>query len=81
MPFIHANGIQLYYEIKGNGLPLLIISGTGSDLRHPRPKDPPLMDFQVLRYDQRGLGQSDKPHTFYSMTDYADDAEALLNKL
>lgn len=81
MPFIQANGIQLYYEIKGNGVPLLIISGTGSDLRHQRPKDPPLMDFQVLRYDQRGLGQSDKPDTFYSMADYADDAEALLDKL
>ena len=35
MPFINVNGIQLYYEIDGEGPPLLIISGTGADLAKP----------------------------------------------
>ncbi len=35
--------------------------------------------FDVLAYDQRGLGRSGKPDVAYSMADYADDAAALLD--
>tara|TARA_B100000214_G_scaffold372275_1_gene350221 strand:+ start:393 stop:1196 length:804 start_codon:yes stop_codon:yes gene_type:complete len=81
MPFIAANGIQLYYEMEGDGSPLLIISGTGADLRNPRPKNPHLNGFRVLRYDQRGLGQTASPKANYTMADYADDAASLLDSL
>ena len=81
MPFINVNGIQLHYEIEGNGTPLLIISGTGADLRNPRPDYPTFEGFQVLRYDQRGLGQTASPKGTYTMGDYADDAASLLNNL
>ena len=81
MPFIPINGIQLYYEIEGDGPPLLIISGTGADLRNPRPENPTLNGFRVLRYDQRGLGQSGNPKGTYTMADYADDAASLLESL
>ncbi len=81
MPFCQANGVNLYYEIEGKGERLLFISGTGSDLRNtPRLTDGPLVDsFEVLAYDQRGLGQSGVPPGPYSMADYADDAAALLD--
>jgi len=81
MPFIPVNGIQLYYEIEGDGPPLLVISGTGADLRNPRPENPTLTGFQVLRYDQRGLGQTESPKGTYTMKDYADDAASLLESL
>ena len=81
MPFINVNGIQLHYEIEGNGTPLLIISGTGADLRNPRPDYPTFEGFQVLRYDQRGLGQTASPKGTYTMGDYADDAASLLDNL
>ena len=81
MPFGSANGISLYYELDGAGERLLFISGTGADLRHqPRLSDGPLVNaFEVLAYDQRGLGQSDVPEGPYTMADYADDAAALLD--
>ena len=80
MPRTDANGVSLYYEIAGSGERLLCISGTGSDLRRPpRPTDGPLADaFEVLGYDQRGLGQSSVPPWPYAMADFADDAAALL---
>ncbi len=81
MPFITVNGIKLYYEIDGDGPPLLIISGTGADLRNPRPENPNLNGFRVLRYDQRGLGQTASPKGIYTMADYADDAASLLDSL
>ena len=81
MPLANLNGIRFYYELTGQGNPLLLISGTGGDLRNPSPHLSALEEFQLLRYDQRGLGQTDKPDTPYSMEIYADDAASLLTHL
>lgn len=83
MPTILANGIELYYEIAGSGPRLLFISGTGGDLRtRPNVFDGPLARrFEVLAYDQRGLGRSAVPPGPYTMADYGDDAAALLDTL
>ena len=80
MPRTRANGIELYFERAGAGPRLLFISGTGGDLRNkPNVFDGPLAkSFEVLAYDQRGLGRSEKPDAPYSMADYADDAAALM---
>jgi 3-oxoadipate enol-lactonase len=83
MPQIEANGIQLYYETGGGGPKLLFIGGTGGDLRvKPGILESPLAkSFDVLCFDQRGQGRSDKPDQPYSMADYADDAAALIKAL
>jgi 3-oxoadipate enol-lactonase len=83
MPHIDIGPIQLYYEIRGSGPRLFYISGTGGDLRrYPSIFDSPLAkNFEILAYDQRGLGQSDRPDIDYTMADYATDAEALLQRL
>jgi 3-oxoadipate enol-lactonase len=83
MPMIDIGPIELYYEIRGSGPRLLYISGTGGDLRrHPGIFDSPLADqFEILAYDQRGLGQSARPDIEYSMVDYANDANALMDAL
>jgi 3-oxoadipate enol-lactonase len=80
VPLASVRDIKMYYEIEGEGPRLLYISGTGGDLRQkPGVFEGPLpMHFQVLAYDQRGLGQTDKPDVPYTMADYADDAAALL---
>ncbi len=81
MPFVRANGIDLYYEQAGAGERLLFISGTGADLRRsPRLTDGPrFAAFELLQYDQRGLGRSAVPAGPYTMADYADDAAGLLD--
>jgi 3-oxoadipate enol-lactonase len=81
MPFAQVNGIRMHYERAGSGPPLLFISGTGGDLRvKPNVFDDPLAKpFDLLAYDQRGLGQTEKPDAAYSMAQYADDAAALLD--
>lgn len=85
MPNEKIGSLNLYWERaeKKDGAPLLVISGTGSDLRRkPNFFDSPLVkSFEVASYDQRGLGQSDKPTPDYSMADYADDAAAMLDHL
>ncbi|WP_416897228.1 MAG: alpha/beta fold hydrolase [Minwuia sp.] len=84
MPFIQIRDLdKLYYEQAGEGPDVLVISGTGSDLRrHPNPTDSPLTKrYRVTTYDQRGLGQTSKPQDGYTMANYADDAAAVIDAL
>ena len=83
MPFISVRDIEIYYEIHGTGPPLLSISGTGGDLRRsPNIFEMPIArHFRILAYDQRGLGQTSRPDIPYSMADYADDADGLLEAI
>lgn len=83
MPTAQTGAVELYYERVGSGPPLLFISGTGGDLRNkPNAFDGPMArSFDLIGYDQRGLGQSSKPDIDYTMADYADDAAALLDAL
>jgi len=80
MPFITVRDLRMYYEIRGKGPPLLVISGTGGDLRRsPSIFEMPIAQhFEILAYDQRGLGQSSRPDIPYTMVDYAEDANGLL---
>jgi 3-oxoadipate enol-lactonase len=83
MPSVLVGDLRIYYEIRGSGPPLLCISGTGGDLRRlPNIFDMPIArHFQILAYDQRGLGRTSKPDIPYTMADYAADAEGLLDTL
>ena len=81
MPHAPIADIELWYERAGQGERVLFISGTGSDLRvWPNVFEGPMARaFDLLAYDQRGLGRSSKPDVPYSMAQYADDAAALLD--
>ena len=83
MPFTTVQDIQMYYEVRGEGPRLMFISGTGGDLRlKPSVFNGPLSErFEILAFDQRGLGQTDKPDVPYTMGDYAADTDALLEVL
>jgi 3-oxoadipate enol-lactonase len=83
MTFHQVDGISLWVEEAGTGPRVLFISGTGGDLRRkPNVLDGPLaMSFTVAAFDQRGLGQSDKPDGPYSMAGYARDAVGVLDAL
>ncbi len=80
MPTATVGDIEIYYEIAGQGPRLLFIGGTGGDLRQkPGVLDGPLKgQFEVLVYDQRGLGRTTKPERDYEMREYGDDAAGLL---
>ena len=83
MPHAHANGIQLHYDIQGQGQPLLLIMGLGAPAAN---WDQPFVEamtrtHQVITYDNRGTGQSDKPDEDYSIALFASDAVGLLDEL
>jgi 3-oxoadipate enol-lactonase len=88
MPSAPGDEVTIEYELGGTaGAPrLLLISGSGSDLRRqPRIHESPALAerFEILAYDHRGLGRSlpDDPHREPTMADYGADALALLDHL
>ena len=65
MPFVDVRDLNMYYELQGEGPRLLFVSGSNGDLRRkPNIFDSPVASqFEILAYDQRGLGQTTKlPH-------------------
>ncbi|MDH3972251.1 MAG: alpha/beta hydrolase, partial [Gammaproteobacteria bacterium] len=81
MPYANTTGLRIYHERHGSGCPVLFIGGVGGDLRgKPGVLAEALADrFDLLTFDQRGTGQTDKPDSPYTMTHYARDAAALLD--
>jgi len=82
MPKVQANHIELYYEIHGEDQPLVLISGLGYSLWQWHRMVPILADdFQVITFDNRGVGQSDKPEGPYTVQMLAADTVGLLGAL
>lgn len=82
MPKIQSNGINLYYEIHGEGQPLLFIHGLGSSARDWEFQVTEFSkSYKVVTFDLRGHGQSDKPKGTYSMSMFAADTVGLLTAL
>jgi pimeloyl-ACP methyl ester carboxylesterase len=82
MPTTSANGIEIFYEIHGDGDPLVLISGLGYDRWMWHKMVPGLAEhFRVITFDNRGTGQTDKPEGPYSAQMLADDTAGLLAAL
>ena len=74
---------KLSYEITGtpNGPALLLGHCFGSNKHFFDDQIPILTDYQIVRYDTRGHGESDTPAGPYSLDDLGNDAIALLDFL
>jgi pimeloyl-ACP methyl ester carboxylesterase len=82
MPTVHVNDIDLYYEIHGAGPPLVLIVGLGTDISEWPGIIQGLAEcYQVIAFDNRGAGRTDKPDQPYSIEMMASDTEELLRAL
>ncbi len=84
MSVIQVNGIDLYYNIQGSSAneSLLLIAGFDSDsLTWAAMMRSLVKQYQVLRFDNRGVGQTSAPDSPYSIKQMAADAAALLDYL
>jgi pimeloyl-ACP methyl ester carboxylesterase len=78
VPIAAVRGIKIHYKLQGSGLPLLLITGTGSTLSTSQVLLDSFLDrFELPAHDQRGLGETTIPDHQPTMADYAADAGAL----
>jgi 3-oxoadipate enol-lactonase len=80
MTVAEREGVRVAYQSEGSGPPLLLIHGLGYDRAGWGPLPQLLAGrFSVLRFDNRGLGESDVPPGPYSVAELAGDAAAVLD--
>src|SRR2546429_2008259 len=79
---IEVNAVNLWHRITGEGEPVVQIHGAGFGHFNLDPATPVLSQhFQVVDFDMRGYGASDKPLQHYDMEVWADDIAALQDAL
>lgn len=77
-----VNDIEIVYQITGQGHPLLLIAGVGYGKWFWHRVVPGLAEyFQVITFDNRGAGQTDKPDGPYTVPMMAADTAGLLDAL
>ncbi len=82
MPKIHIHDLDLYYETGGQGQPILFIHGLGSSTRDWELQVPFFSkQYQVVTFDVRGHGKSEKPRGPYSIAQFAADAAGLIQAI
>jgi pimeloyl-ACP methyl ester carboxylesterase len=80
MPIAKVSDINIYYEVHGEGEPLVLIYGYVGHSRLWFRQVPVLSKkYRVVAFDNRGVGRSDKPDTPYTMGMMAGDIAGLLD--
>lgn len=75
--------VELYYEVRGTGYPLLMIMGLTANATWWPPEllDSLAKDFKVITFDNRGAGSSSRTDDSFTMVTMADDAAKLMDAL
>ncbi|MHB8085089.1 MAG: alpha/beta fold hydrolase [Dehalococcoidia bacterium] len=83
MPTLKINDINMYYEIHGEGEPLVLIQGLGGDLVTWSYFQIPEFSkkYKVIAFDNRGVGRTDAPQSPYSIHTMVEDTAGLLDAL
>jgi len=80
MAIAQVGDINIYYEIHGEGEPLLLITGYGANSQWWYPQIPAFsQEYQVIALDNRGSGRSDKPDIPYTIEMMAEDTAGVLD--
>ncbi|MGB9695511.1 MAG: alpha/beta fold hydrolase [Caldisericaceae bacterium] len=82
MGYIDSSGIKLYYEVYGEGKPLILVGGIAQQICMWKYQIEAFRnDFKVVVFDNRGAGKSEKPDSGYSVDTFAIDVKAIIDSL
>lgn len=86
MPIANNNGLNIYYEVEGQGQPVVLAHGLSMSLEDWKDQgyvESLSGDFMVILVDSLGHGRSDKPHdpALYTRYNRAMDHIAVLDHL
>jgi pimeloyl-ACP methyl ester carboxylesterase len=82
MPLARLNGININYQVEGQGDPLVMIMGFTATRSGWMPQTRFFRKYyRVVTFDNRGVGKSDRPPGPYSTRMMADDTAKLMDLL
>ena len=80
MPFARRGEAEIYYEVRGEGPPLVLVEGLGYGTWMWRGQSPALEStFRLILVDNRGVGKSSPLSGPYSAPEFAHDVFAVLD--
>jgi len=80
--YVEANGVSMYVERRGRGWPVVLVHALGMSLRSWDPVAEMLAEhFEVVAYDYRGHGRTEKVGGACSIAILAEDLRHLLERL
>jgi 3-oxoadipate enol-lactonase len=80
---VRTNGQELFYEVHGQGPPLVLVMGIGYDSSVWTLQQVPVLStrFRVVLIDNRDVGRSSRADHPYTIADMADDVAGVLDAL
>jgi 3-oxoadipate enol-lactonase len=82
MATIQIHDHSIYYEVHGQGHPLLLLAGLGaSRLFWWKQTGPLSRHYRTIILDNRGIGDSSRANASFTISDMADDVAALIGEL
>nr|MDO8132649.1 alpha/beta fold hydrolase [Candidatus Njordarchaeum guaymaensis] len=83
MPKVKCGDINVCYEVRGKGFPVVMIMGLSGNMDS---WDPRLIEglsekYSTVLFDNRGAGRTDAPKVDYSIKMFADDTARLMDNL
>lgn len=82
MPKTRVRDIEIYYNVNGEGFPLVLIRGLGSNADHWYAQIPAFSShFSVVSFDNRGIGRSRKTYGPCAISMMAEDTVALMDSI
>ena len=82
MPTVKVNDLNVYYEIYGDGEPLVILQEAGIEISSMYGiLDLFVENYQVIALDNRGAGRTDMPDEHYSIEMMAEDTIGLMDEI
>src|SRR5450432_202399 len=80
--FYNHDGVKIYYEIYGQGKPLVILHGNGGSIRSRANLIPEFVaHYEVIALDSRCHGKSDCPPGYLTYEQMASDLNVILDHL
>lgn len=83
MPTLQLKDVEIYYEVHGEGRPIVFLSETACDGEVWKIYQVPefSQDHRVIIHDYRGIGRSGKPSFDYTTKMFCEDVAALMDHL
>jgi pimeloyl-ACP methyl ester carboxylesterase len=79
MPYAESfDGTKIYYEIKGKGVPLILLGSCGVTAEYWKFQEPLSSKYQLIAIDVAGIGKSDRIRNEYSYPSLGEDVKAVV---
>lgn len=81
MPYVKSfDGTKIYYEIKGKGVPIVLLPSCGVTAEYWKFQEPLSFKYKLVMIDVAGVGKSGRTRVNYTYPSLGQDVKAVIDK-